>query len=164
MKTVTVTSNCDKCVCSPKLPGLWKCCILVREECVCGDFGVCGVGGVCEQCVVQVGMVEPGEEPPGERSSSHSLWKHRTTRSTAPVGRTSSEPEHITGQEQEVTRRRPPGLRRRGGSHLRRGRGRAGARRQGPLREQTRSPSSSSSFKPYLATRWQCRHRLYINR
>lgn len=149
--------------CSPKLPGLWKCCILVREECVCGDFGVCGVGGVCEQCVMQVGMVEPGEEPPGERSSSHSLWKHRTTRSTAPVGRTSSEPEHITGQEQEVTRQRPPGLRRRGGSHLRRGRGRAGARRQGPLREQTRSPSSSS-FKPYLATRWQCRHRLYINR
>lgn len=105
MKSVTVKSNWDKGVCSSKLPGLWKCCILVREECVCGDFGVCGVGGVCEQCILQVGMVEPGEEPPGERSSSHSLWK-QNNRLTAPVGRTSSEPEPITGQEQEVTRRR----------------------------------------------------------
>ena len=50
--------------------------LLVPEECVWGVFGVfgvCGVDGVFVLCVLLVWMVEPGEEPPGERFSSHSL-------------------------------------------------------------------------------------------
>lgn len=66
---------------SESLPGLWKCCVLGPEESACGMLGVCGVGGVCELCVRLVWTVEPGEDPEGDRFSSHSLdslWKHRT--------------------------------------------------------------------------------------
>lgn len=68
----TLTSFMRWCV-SESLPGLWKCCILGPEECVCGMLGVCGVGGVCELCVRLVWTVEPGDDPPGDRFSSHSL-------------------------------------------------------------------------------------------
>lgn len=59
--------------------GLWKCCMvlfMVPDECVVGVFGVFGVfgvDGVCVLCVLLLWMVEPGEDPPGDRLSSHSL-------------------------------------------------------------------------------------------
>lgn len=68
------------------LPGLWKCCTVlftVPDECALGVVGVFGVDGVCVLWVLVLGMVEPGEDPPGDRLSSHSLvsldrfWKRR---------------------------------------------------------------------------------------
>lgn len=55
--------------------GLWKCCTVlftVPDECVLGVVGVFGVDEVCVLWVLVLGMVEPGEDPAGDRLSSHS--------------------------------------------------------------------------------------------
>lgn len=55
----------------------------VPDECVLGVVGVFGVDEVCVLWVLVLGMVEPGEDPAGDRLSSHSrvsldrFWKHR---------------------------------------------------------------------------------------
>lgn len=47
--------------------------LLLPAGCVLAAMGVFSAGGVCELWVLLLWMVEPGEEPPGDRFSSQSL-------------------------------------------------------------------------------------------